>query len=232
MTLRGFLVYGTRPAPQRSAALRLAPPPGPTAGTLNQETWPRHRDLNRPSRDRDEVNSPNRPPGLGVTFPKSGQRWRGFIREDQAVAPKAAPSPHATRLRGLRRPTSRRCQQRQHPVQSRRPHTDDPRLRSSRHLRAGNSPCRSSALGLTNENGNAWHEALGLRALCVQYACTFHCSGGCKKIWGCGGEEGIRTLETVSRLHTIQACAFDHSATSPPTPLAEHPTPLQGAKPR
>lgn len=32
---------------------------------------------------------------------------------------------------------------------------------------------------------------------------------------GYGGETGIRTLETVSRLHTFQACAFDHSATSP-----------------
>ncbi len=30
-----------------------------------------------------------------------------------------------------------------------------------------------------------------------------------------GGETGIRTLETVPRLHTFQACAFDHSATSP-----------------
>src|SRR5690606_35608908 len=30
-----------------------------------------------------------------------------------------------------------------------------------------------------------------------------------------GGEKGIRTLETVPRLHTFQACAFDHSATSP-----------------
>ena len=28
-----------------------------------------------------------------------------------------------------------------------------------------------------------------------------------------GGERGIRTLETVPRLHTFQACAFDHSAT-------------------
>ena len=33
--------------------------------------------------------------------------------------------------------------------------------------------------------------------------------------WVGGGEEGIRTLETVPRLHTFQACAFDHSATSP-----------------
>ena len=30
-----------------------------------------------------------------------------------------------------------------------------------------------------------------------------------------GGGTGIRTLETVSRLHTFQACAFDHSATPP-----------------
>ncbi len=30
-----------------------------------------------------------------------------------------------------------------------------------------------------------------------------------------GGEKGIRTLEAVPRLHTFQACAFDHSATSP-----------------
>ncbi len=34
-----------------------------------------------------------------------------------------------------------------------------------------------------------------------------------------GGATGIRTLETVSRLHTFQACAFDHSATAP---LARH----------
>ena len=32
---------------------------------------------------------------------------------------------------------------------------------------------------------------------------------------GFGGQTGIRTLETVSRLHTFQACAFDHSATCP-----------------
>ena len=29
------------------------------------------------------------------------------------------------------------------------------------------------------------------------------------------GEEGIRTPETVSRLHAFQACALSHSATSP-----------------
>ena len=30
-----------------------------------------------------------------------------------------------------------------------------------------------------------------------------------------GGERGIRTLEAVAHLHAFQACAFDHSATSP-----------------
>jgi hypothetical protein len=30
-----------------------------------------------------------------------------------------------------------------------------------------------------------------------------------------GGERGIRTLDTVSRIHAFQACAFSHSATSP-----------------
>ncbi len=32
---------------------------------------------------------------------------------------------------------------------------------------------------------------------------------------GSGGEGGIRTLDTVSRIHAFQACAFNHSATSP-----------------
>ena len=31
---------------------------------------------------------------------------------------------------------------------------------------------------------------------------------------GCG-ERGIRTLDTVSRIHTFQACSFNHSDTSP-----------------
>jgi hypothetical protein len=32
-----------------------------------------------------------------------------------------------------------------------------------------------------------------------------------------GGGSGIRTRDTVSRIHTFQACAFNHSAT-PPSP--------------
>jgi hypothetical protein len=32
---------------------------------------------------------------------------------------------------------------------------------------------------------------------------------------GTGGETGIRTLDTVSRIHAFQACAFSHSAISP-----------------
>ena len=30
-----------------------------------------------------------------------------------------------------------------------------------------------------------------------------------------GGQGGIRTRDTVSRIHTFQACAFNHSATCP-----------------
>ncbi len=30
-----------------------------------------------------------------------------------------------------------------------------------------------------------------------------------------GGEGGIRTLDTLSSTHAFQACAFNHSATSP-----------------
>ena len=38
-----------------------------------------------------------------------------------------------------------------------------------------------------------------------------------------GGETGIRTLETGYRLHTFQACAFDHSATSPSLTIYNEP---------
>ena len=30
-----------------------------------------------------------------------------------------------------------------------------------------------------------------------------------------GGEDGIRTHERIASLHAFQACAFNHSATSP-----------------
>ncbi len=30
-----------------------------------------------------------------------------------------------------------------------------------------------------------------------------------------GGQRGIRTLDTVARIHAFQACAFNHSATCP-----------------
>ena len=32
---------------------------------------------------------------------------------------------------------------------------------------------------------------------------------------GNGGEKGIRTLDTIARIHAFQACAFNHSAISP-----------------
>ena len=35
-----------------------------------------------------------------------------------------------------------------------------------------------------------------------------------------GGGSGIRTRDTVSRIHTFQACAFNHSATPPQSAFA------------
>ena len=36
-----------------------------------------------------------------------------------------------------------------------------------------------------------------------------------KKILIYGGERGIRTLDSIATIHAFQACAFNHSATSP-----------------
>ncbi len=36
-----------------------------------------------------------------------------------------------------------------------------------------------------------------------------------ERFGGHSGERGIRTLDTVSRIHTFQACSFNHSDTSP-----------------
>ena len=41
------------------------------------------------------------------------------------------------------------------------------------------------------------------------------CQKGYRNMSENGGERGIRTLDTVSRIHAFQACAFNHSATSP-----------------
>src|SRR3954451_17116622 len=38
------------------------------------------------------------------------------------------------------------------------------------------------------------------------------------QIQGNGGGSGIRTRDTVARIHALQACAFNHSAT-PPCPF-------------
>jgi hypothetical protein len=38
-----------------------------------------------------------------------------------------------------------------------------------------------------------------------------------------GGDGGIRTHDRVTPIHTFQACAFDHSATSPHCFSAAHP---------
>lgn len=37
-----------------------------------------------------------------------------------------------------------------------------------------------------------------------------------------GGQRGIRTLDTLSRIHAFQACALNHSAICPrPSPIIE-----------
>ncbi len=49
----------------------------------------------------------------------------------------------------------------------------------------------------------------------MRYIISFLSGLACHQEMRVGGQTGIRTLETVSRLHTFQACAFDHSATCP-----------------
>ena len=38
-----------------------------------------------------------------------------------------------------------------------------------------------------------------------------------------GGDEGIRTLDTVARIHDFESRAFDHSATSPMRDIIQNP---------
>jgi hypothetical protein len=45
-----------------------------------------------------------------------------------------------------------------------------------------------------------------------------------------GGGSGIRTRDTVSRIHTFQACAFNHSATPPQSAFAGPAGPLNYTK--
>src|SRR5690625_916762 len=43
-------------------------------------------------------------------------------------------------------------------------------------------------------------------------------------LFGCGGEGGIRTLDTgISRIHTFQACSLNRSDTSPRRAVAIRP---------
>ncbi len=73
--------------------------------------------------------------------------------------------------------------------------------------------CRSESPGSLKRYQPCGH-ALSLEALAADMEPAQHL-GLHRDEGGNGGERGIRTLETVSRLHTFQACAFDHSATSP-----------------
>ncbi len=75
---------------------------------------------------------------------------------------------------------------------------------------------------------NSWLTAISafwLRLLSVpKHGFLLNSSSTCKKrLWQAllfvfafmGGEGGIRTHDTVSRIQTFQACSFDHSDTSP-----------------
>ncbi len=53
--------------------------------------------------------------------------------------------------------------------------------------------------------------SLPVGALCIQK--SLNASSGFFVEYG--GEGGIRTLDTLSRIHTFQACSFSHSDTSP-----------------
>ena len=71
-------------------------------------------------------------------------------------------------------------------------------------------------------NVRRWHQsslkqclALRGRSLAGRRNTTFH-PGPSATLKDCnGGGGGIRTRDTVSRIHTFQACAFNHSATPP-----------------
>lgn len=158
VTLRGFLVSGTRPAPQRPATLRLerdhssgrvicagpikpaALRRTPTSRPGCRETSPRHRDLNRPSRNRHEDATPEprrRIPGTRMTK-SDGASLSGKIKQ--------------SRRRPLHQSTQRGCadsearhlgaviKDRSPPLENRRTHTGAPVLRSTGRRKAGNDP--------------------------------------------------------------------------------------------
>ena len=58
-------------------------------------------------------------------------------------------------------------------------------------------------------------ESLKLIADCVRRSPRSKKPTYAKASVGEGGDQGIRTLDTVSRIHTFQACLFNHSSRSP-----------------
>ena len=83
---------------------------------------------------------------------------------------------------------------------------------AGRHARAPRPRSSASSPALRPDGLTAEFPVHGL---CMLRACVVHAEIRGRRGRGAGGERGIRTLETVPRLHTFQACAFDHSATSP-----------------
>ena len=201
MTLRGFLVSGTGPAPQRPATLRLerdhspkrvicASPIKPAALRRTptsrpdcRETSPRHRDLNRPSRNRLEGATPEprrRIPGTRTAVPQIYPESPSNRAEGRSVtARNATARPPKPNISALSARSGRR-----------RPRTAAPALapsgsRSTRRLKAGNDPAARTR--------SPWRMRTGIpgpkrcdreRAFRGECACTFRRSGDCTKIRG------------------------------------------------
>ena len=74
-------------------------------------------------------------------------------------------------------------------------------------------------------HGTQSHELEGARSQCAVRPQYRDKTGGLGVVqWGLsGGGSGIRTRDTVSRIHTFQACAFNHSATPPIRPGGKAP---------
>ena len=83
---------------------------------------------------------------------------------------------------------------------------------------------REGLIRCAHPTGRRWRSKT--RAFCRTLSRLLTPLGGapCKKksldanpgfLFEFGGERGVRTLDTLSRIHTFQACSFSHSDTSP-----------------
>ena len=163
--------------------------------------------------------------------PALGQRARGRARRGSSGAPSAAKQPQSAapaRLAGVRAAAPERRGggvMADHPARRRRWRRPPPAgCRSGRDRRSWSSVGRRRA---PTRAGPRTREAARGSSVAVGRVPRAERRGR-----GHGGERGIRTLETVSRLHTFQACAFDHSATSPGLARTNHLPPPSARPPK